>query len=176
MRPCSTGARTHFPSPMSCQRWGSFPIIGNEHSSNFNWLPYLSAVITAHSPAEDESRVSVAIGCTREKNRYRRGGGGGSNQDGGAGGVPAAAHVECVTGTRLHSQHFSKTSYYSQVAASLCLGWLPRHWQVLPAGGVTGAQVLLSHHPLRRPRALAGKAYAPQSLGFDLVHHCHQRI
>ncbi len=53
---------------------------------------------------------------------------------------------------------------------------LPRHRQVLPAGGVTGAQVLLSHHPLRRPRALAGKAYAPQSLGFDLVHHCHQRV
>lgn len=95
---------------------------------------------------------------------------------GGAGGDPAAAHVECVTETRLHSQHFSKTSYYSQVAGSLCLSWLPRHRQVLPAGGVTGAQVLLSHHPLRRPRALAGKAYAPQSLGFDLVHHCHQRI
>ena len=53
---------------------------------------------------------------------------------------------------------------------------LPRYRQVLPACGVTGAQVLLSHHPLRRPRALAGKAYVPQSLGFDLVHHCHQRI
>lgn len=53
---------------------------------------------------------------------------------------------------------------------------LPRYRQVLPAGGVAGAQVLLSHHPLRRPRTLAGKAYAPQSLGFDLVHHGHQRV
>ncbi len=53
---------------------------------------------------------------------------------------------------------------------------LSRHWQIFPAGGVTRAQVLLSHHPLRRPRALAGKAYAPQSLGFDLVHHGHQRV
>ena len=64
----------------------------------------------------------------------------------------------------------------NHLAPQLTDSGLPRHRQVLPAGGVAGAQVLLSHHPLRRPSALAGKAYAPQSLGFDLVHHCHQRI
>lgn len=64
----------------------------------------------------------------------------------------------------------------NHLAPQLTDSGLPRHRQVLPTGGVTGAQVLLSHHPLRRPRVLAGKAYAPQSLGFDLVHHGHQRI
>lgn len=64
----------------------------------------------------------------------------------------------------------------NHLAAQITYVELPGHRQVLPAGGVAGAQVLLSHHPLRRPRTLAGEAYAPQPLGFDLVHHCHQRI